>query len=286
MVTTEQAVAAVQAVARVQGLPANAPEVIRDATNVLVRLAPAPVVARVPITLATLRGADWFAEEMRLAASLAEAGAPVAPPTDLADPGPHEHDGLHISLWRWVEHDARRVDPPAAGRSLRELHERVAAYEGRLPTCDRLAEVRRLLASFEETGEIAELRTLAERLEPLDGRPIHGDAHLGNVLWSHEGPLWNDLENACRGPVEFDLACLRFRGSSEGEAAIKAYGEHDEALLDAVMPHLTLFLAAWTLVVVRRTPSPGAHAEARRRVERALAYSREYDRSDAPGEVT
>lgn len=267
--------AAALAVARKVGLPADAPEVLRDLTNVLVRLRPAPVVARVPVTLARLRGGEWFAAEMRLARFLAEAGAPIAPPTDAADPGPHDHDGFHVSLWRWIEQDPERADATAAGRSLRELHSIVAGYREPLPTCDRLEEVRRLLATFEQTDEILELRSFAERLDPLPGRPIHGDSHLRNVLWSVDGPLWGDLENASEGPVEFDLACLRFRASRDGEAAIRAYGEYDEGALEETMPHLTLFLAAWTLVVVERTDEPAAHAEARRRVEQALAYARE-----------
>jgi hypothetical protein len=257
------------------GLPADEPVVVRDLTNVLVHLAPAPVVARVPITLARLRGAEWFDEEMRIARFLAANDAPIAPPADDVDPGPHERDGFHVTLWRWIEHDPARFDPAGAGRALRELHEALGRYGGVLPTCDRLDEVRRLLATFETTDEIDRLRALADQLEPLEGRPLHGDAHLSNVLWSPAGPLWGDLENVCRGPVEYDLACLRFRGLPAAEDAITAYGTHDEPAIDAVMPHLTLFLAAWTLVVVGRTSAPAAQAEARRRVERALSYARE-----------
>jgi Ser/Thr protein kinase RdoA (MazF antagonist) len=274
VVASERAVTAALVVARAQGLPTERAAVVRDLTNVLVHLAPAPVVARVPITLAHLRGGEWFAEELRLAHHLADAGAPIAPPSSDADPGPHECDGFHITLWRWVDHEPSRADPAAAGRALRELHSALAAYEGELPTCDRLDEVRRLLATFEQTEEIVRLRALADRLDPLDGRPIHGDAHLGNVLWTPEGPLWGDLENVCRGPVEYDLACLRLRPSPEVDAAIAAYGDHDDDAIDAVLPQLTLFLAAWTLVVVERTQSTEAHSEAQRRVRRALAYAR------------
>jgi hypothetical protein len=268
------AVDAALAVAREHGLPVERAEVVRDLTNVLVHLAPAPVVARVPLTLARLRGREWFGEEIRLATFLARAAAPIAPPSDIVDPGPHERGGFHVSFWRWVDHDRERLDAAAAGRALRDLHAGLESYDGPLPTCDRLAEVRRLLATFEQTDEIAELAEFAARLEPLDGRPIHGDAHLSNVLSTPDGPLWGDLENVCRGPVEYDLACLRFRPSPDAEAAIAAYGAHDDALIEATMPYLTLFLAAWTHVVVERTPSPEAHAEARRRVERALAYAR------------
>jgi len=269
------AVDAALTVARAHGLPTEHARVIRDLTNVLVHLDPAPVVARVPITLARLRDAGWFETELQLARFLAREGAPIAPPTDDLDPGPHVCDGFSITFWRWIDHDLERADPAAAGRALRELHAVLATYPGELPTCDRLDEVRRLLATFPASADIDELRQFAERLTPVSGRPIHGDAHLQNVLWSPAGPLWGDLENVCRGPVEWDLACLRFRGRVEDEEAISAYGEHSERLVEDVMPHLTLFLAAWTLVVVDRTDRPRAHEEARRRVERALAYARE-----------
>src|SRR5688500_16639544 len=117
MVTTEAAVRAAVGAARRFGLPTAAPHVLRDLTNVLVHLAPAPVVARVPLTLARLRGPEWFAQELRLAAFLAEAGAPVAPPADAVEPGPHEQDGLLVGFWLHVEHDPDRADR-AAGRSL------------------------------------------------------------------------------------------------------------------------------------------------------------------------
>jgi thiamine kinase-like enzyme len=35
---------------------------------------------------------------------------------------------------------------------------------------------------------------------------LHGEPHPGNVLATTNGPLFIDLETACRGPVEFDLA--------------------------------------------------------------------------------
>ena len=263
------AVASAVSAARKHGLRVETPVVVRDLTNVLVHLAPAPVVARVPVTLARLREPDWFAEEVRLAGFLAAEGAPVAPLADEVDPGPHHEGGFAITFWRWVDHDPVRADPVAAGRSLRDLHEALRGYPGELPTCDRLPEVRALL---ERLG-LDELLELANRLEPLDGQPLHGDAHLSNVLWSPDGPLWNDLENACRGPVEYDLACMRFRTLHAAEDAIAAYGSHGD--IDALMPLLSLQLAAWTQLVVERSDDPAHHAEAERRVELALAYARE-----------
>jgi hypothetical protein len=262
------AVAAAVSVARAHGLPVDAPVVVRDLTNVLVHMAPAPVVARVPLTLARLRAPAWFAEEVRLAAFLASRNAPVAPPADDVDPGPHLQDGYAVTFWRWIDHDRSRADPATAGRSLRAVHRALADYPHDLPTCDRLDEVRPLLSAL----GLDELRAFADRLEPLDGRPLHGDAHLANVLWSPDGPLWTDLENACRGPVDYDLACMRFRGLPDAENAIAAYGPHGD--IDAVMPLLALQLAAWTQLVVERSDDPAHHAEGQRRIDRALRYAR------------
>jgi hypothetical protein len=87
---------------------------------------------------------------------------------------------------------------------------------------------------------------------------------------SPDGPLWTDLENACSAPVEYDLACLSWRGQSGTHEALAAYGAHDEGLRDELEPVLALFLAAWTIVVVSRAPTPGGVAEARSRIRRAL----------------
>jgi aminoglycoside phosphotransferase (APT) family kinase protein len=283
MVTTDAAVrAALEAAGRV-GLPKSEPRILRDLTNVLVHLAPAPVVARVPLTLARLRGRDWFAQELELAAFLAAAGAPVAPPAAGVDPGPHEVGGLHVGFWALVQHDPGRADAAAAGRALAEIHALLALYPGRLPACERLDEVARLLdrlrpsnlATAEDLGVLrATHARLATRNLPA-GRPIHGDSHLGNVLLTPAGPLWSDLENACSGPVEWDLACMAYRDAPGTTEAIAAYGEHDPALVEAATPFLALFLAAWTIVVTERSPTQAHIAEARRRIVRATDYARE-----------
>jgi Ser/Thr protein kinase RdoA (MazF antagonist) len=273
MAETERALAALLAVARQLGLPTGDARVVRDLTNLLVHLAPAPVVGRVQLTLSRLRGDAAAVTEVRAAAFLADRGAPVVPPADEVDPGPHRRDGYLVTFWRLVDHDPARADAAAAGRALRDLHHAFAGFDGTLPTCDRLDEIGSLVASFPPSPELGELASFAERLPPLDGPPIHGDAHLRNVLWTPAGPLWGDLENVCRGPVAYDLACLRFRPTPESEAAIAAYGAHRD--VDAMLPYVTLFLAAWTPVVAQRAGTDDARAEARRRIERALAYARE-----------
>jgi hypothetical protein len=83
----------------------------------------------------------------------------------------------------------------------------------------------------------------------------------------------SDLENACSGPVAFDLASLLWRGMPGSDEAVAAYGDHQPALVEAAEPALTQCLAAWTLVVADGVGTESGTAEARGRVERALAYA-------------
>jgi Phosphotransferase enzyme family len=275
---TARAVDAALSLARGEGLRVDDPVVLRDLTNVLVRLDPSPVVARVPQTLSRLRGREWFELEVRAVSWLAKAGAPVAPPAAELDPGPHERDGFLVSFWQVVDHDANRFDAAEGGRALRALHAALANYPEELPSFDRLDEIGRLLdllrpsvlISQEEIDGLQSVRALLVPRPPVLLRPIHGDAHVGNVLWTPEGPRWTDFENLCAGPVEYDLACSSWRGRTQDAAALEAYGPHDERLRKLMEPYVALFLAPWTLTIVERHPSPGGVEEARRRVTRAL----------------
>jgi Phosphotransferase enzyme family len=275
---TARAVAAAVAVARGHGLRVDEPVVLRDLTNVLVRLDPSPVVARVPRTLSRLRGRDWFALEVRAVSWLAQAGSPVAPPAAAIDPGPHEQDGFLVSFWEFVDHDEGRFDAAEGGRALCELHAALESYPEELPAFHRLDEIGRLLdllrpshlVSQEEIEGMRAVHALLaiEPLPPL--RPVHGDAHLRNLLWTPNGPRWTDFENLCSGPVEYDLACISWRGRPGDAGALEAYGPHDEGLRTLMEPYVALFLAPWTLTIVERRPTPGGIDEARRRVRRAL----------------
>lgn len=256
---SERAVACAVAVAAAHGLSCRQPVVLRDLTNVVVHLAPAPVVARVPITLGRLRGREWEEEVVALATFLAQAGAPVVAPSRELPPGPHERDGFVVSFWEHVDHDAERFDPAEAGRSLRRLHDSLATYPRRLPRFERLAEIERVVEGLRSV-DAPILREAHERLTargPLVDavlRPVHGDVHFRNVLWSPDGPRWNDLENACLGPVEYDLAGIAWRGDEGTDEALAAYGAHNAERVELVTPYLALFLAAWTLDLAERHP--------------------------------
>jgi hypothetical protein len=111
---------------------------------VLVHLWPAPVVARVTSGAAGVDPAD-VERELTVARHAARAGAPVVQPTDLLPPGPYRRDGHTLVFWRYLERTGE-LDPAAAGRGLRAIHDSLVDYEGELPRGGRAAEVRAMLA--------------------------------------------------------------------------------------------------------------------------------------------
>ncbi|MBE2320866.1 phosphotransferase [Solirubrobacter sp. CPCC 204708] len=203
------------AVARAHGLRVEEPVILRDQLNVLVHLRPAPVVARVAGTIAAVRpGPAWQARELSVAGHLARAGAPVVAPSGELPPGPHEHEGRVLSFWRYAP--PAEVDAARAGEALAHCHEALRSYRGSLPLLGTVTEAEALLARLAAEERIAPdaatalllrfqelIPVLSELRSPV--QPLHGDAHLGNVLG---GPLWNDWEDTCLGPVGWDAACL------------------------------------------------------------------------------
>jgi phosphotransferase family enzyme len=202
---------------------------------VLVHLRPAPVVARVMTATAALHGdvRGWLAREVAVGEFLGAAGAPVAPPSDLVPPGPHSRDDLWITFWRYVEHDPDRgLDPVEAGRSLRELHAALATYPGSAPPfTEAFLDIARL------TGGPAPVVPATS----LPAQVLHGDASIGNLLLTTDGPLWSDLEDTCTGPVEWDLAGLvasaRVRGHDERFVAGLVSGHGGDLLESFVVAH-------------------------------------------------
>ena len=264
------------AVGRELGLRVDEARELGSWSNHVVHLAPSPVVARIATLTSRIRpGGDWLDDELAVCAWLADRGAPVLPPTDACDPGPHEWNGYRMTLWPYV--DPVEPEPAEAGAELRELHELLVEYPRSLRSWDPLPEVEAIAAYLERAGaagDAAALRELgaAAAVPPVHERPIHGDAHLGNVL----GPrLWGDWEDVCRGPVEWDVATLQAAGRVFGDsdsaraAAVAAYGEHDEALVEELLPLRILFVTAWGAV--------GAldHTQRRERLDRRLAWLRD-----------
>ena len=247
------AVRAAEQVAQAHGITVTNAEVIADGSNLLVHLKPAPLLARVATTTALLRRpvSAWLGRDVSVAAYLHAQGAPVAPPSDLLPPGPHQYDGYTMSFWQFVEHDRNVVIATTeAGPMLRDLHETLRGYKpadasGELPLLEIFNEITRWMKFLESRralsgGELIQLREahwrLAETLR-YGGRsiqPIHGDAHRKNLLKTPKGWVWTDFEDACAGaaPTGSDRLSTRIRvcartvrtRSSTGTSPTRRYG--------------------------------------------------------------
>jgi hypothetical protein len=208
---TQQATRAAIATASMLGLTARDAAVLHNSNKLTLRLRPCDVLARV--APAAHQGAQF---EVDVAQRLAEVGSPVAA---LESPEVFVRDDYVVTLWTYYEPVTTQAIPDAeyAG-ALERLHAGMRRVG--LPTphfTDRVQEARALVADRARTPELsdADRAFLAGTLDRMrravgeSGRPeqlLHGEPHPGNLLSTRTGPLFNDFETCCRGPVEFDLA--------------------------------------------------------------------------------
>jgi Phosphotransferase enzyme family len=257
---TESAVAAAVAAARAQGVRCNEPIVLRDAWHVLVHLAPFPIVARASTSLDWPGGPseDDVVRELEVASHAARRGAPVVPPADELDPGPHRQDGHVVAFWHYIE-PSGELDAAAAGRGLRTIHDALADYDSALPEPAHPADVHEMLDSLDSSPDVELLREVMSRRPEPGGQALHGDAHLWNCLATADRPPWHDFETACRGPREYDLAALTLHDLTHGDPpsreALAAYGEHDPELLEALVPVYAAWVFTSMLTALPRRPA-------------------------------
>ena len=216
------------------GFSARDPVVLQDTNNHVVWLRPHPVVAKVG-TMA--HSAEVLRREHELCRFIAEHGGPVAAPTRGIEPICHAATGYTVTLWEQLEPEPdRELDAVAVGESLRLLHAHLArstvelpSYRWGLSRAEAVLNDDAAMRHLDDEG-IAVLRGAFELLtDGLDAeaRPqqtLHGEPHTGNLLLTAQGPRWVDLEAACVGPLEWDLASLP-------SAATVAFDDLDHDLL-------------------------------------------------------
>jgi len=270
------ALAAAQAVARKHGVACDEAVRIGAGSNVLVHLKPAPVVARVMTATAVLHddAERWLAREVAVAAFVAERSDLVVAPADILPPGPHVQDGLWMTLWKFVPHDAQAPapEPRQLGRSLRSLHAVLADFQGDLaPLSETRDWLERLLDELRRSPlltqqDIQWLRCELDALTPavfessLPAQALHGDASMSNLLRTESGPVWIDLEDVCAGPVAWDIAGLVTSARARGQSAkfieelLAAYGEPGVEDLGTFLEAHALYEVVWQAFEARRRP--------------------------------
>jgi len=261
-VVTEAALQAARVLAARSGLSASGAVVVHAGSNVVVHLAPAPVVVRVMTGTAALHAdpAAWLEREVSVCTHLTRLGAEVVPPSGELPPGPHHVDGLWMTCWEHVAVDRGAATPPPEelGRALRELHAALAQVPIELEPVaavrDELAGLLDRLDDPRADGWRAQLATLPPDALGTPGRaqPVHGDASLSNLLTTPDGRrLWADFEDVRRGPVEADVAGLVDAARNRGlgfryeEALVSAYGTVDAGVFGAQLQLHALYGAVW-----------------------------------------
>jgi len=213
----------------------------------------------------------------------------VVPPTDILPPGPHVQDGLWMTLWKFVPHDAQAPpsEPRQLGRSLRRLHAVLADFPGDLaPLSETRDWLERLLDELRPSPSLTKqdidwLRFELDALTPsvfessLPAQALHGDVSMSNLLRTEGGPAWIDLEDVCAGPVAWDVSGLVSSARARGQNAkfieelLAAYGDPGVEDLDAFLEAHALYEVVWQAFEARRRP------RAMKRAAASLALWRE-----------
>jgi Ser/Thr protein kinase RdoA (MazF antagonist) len=243
-----RAVAAAIAAASELGAVVEHAVVLQASNRFTVRLLPVDVVARVAHP-----SHDAMQLEVDLAARLADTGSPVAALDARFPARVQERDGFAISFWTYHEPlDARALAAADYADALLRLHQGMQQVDLVTPHfLDRVRAAATIVRARERTPALGaadrDLLTstfstvtdaIAER--GVVEQVLHGEPHPGNVLDTEAGPLFIDLETACRGPVEFDLAHVP-------EAVGAHYPNADQTLLGQCRILVLAMVAAWRL---------------------------------------
>jgi Ser/Thr protein kinase RdoA (MazF antagonist) len=92
---------------------------------------------------------------------------------------------------------------------------------------------------------------------------LHGDCHAGNILWTHEGPHFVDLDDARTGPAVQDLwmllagdretASRQLRALLEGYEQFHAFNREELGLIEPLRTLRLIHYSAW---LARRWEDP------------------------------
>jgi hypothetical protein len=210
------------------GIASDDPRVLKDGSNLLVHLRPAPVVVRVATFTGRIRRdpMPYLEREVRLVTALVDAGAAVAPPSPLLPAGPHVLDGWAMTAWAYVDHVAGATpDAATAYAALDALHDALRQIDADgidigLPLLGPALADLDLALAFAVEHDLLSAADAADRRVRRDGladallaaavdrQPLHGDAFPQNSLVTANGVVWIDFEDCCLGPAAWDHAVL------------------------------------------------------------------------------
>jgi Ser/Thr protein kinase RdoA (MazF antagonist) len=185
-------------------------------------------VSESPVVLKFYRAGRWsdaqILEEHAFAIELAAAEIPVVAPLRLGDATLRHCGEFRVAAFAMQPGAAPDLDQPGARELLGRTLGRIHAIGGLRPfgvrpsmRGERLGARARLvvLASGQLPEHMREryARVSVELLAKIDAAGmaewrqirLHGDCHLGNILWQAQGPVFVDLDDCLNGPAIQDL---------------------------------------------------------------------------------
>lgn len=223
-------------------------------------------------------------EEHGFARHAAELEIPVVAPRVHEDRTLHEHGGFRFAVFPWQPGRTPEItsgdDFRVLGRYLGRLHLLGAAERFRHRPALTVAEfgeasiARLRAASFLPEDVVAPFCTEAENLLPLLHTAfdavgpvrrlrLHGDFHLGNILWSETGPFLVDFDDCVSGPAVQDFWMLLSGSQPEIEAQLsyllagyREFTAFDPAELSLIEVLRTLRLLRYNAWIAARWDDP------------------------------
>lgn len=276
--------AAIEAVSA-HGITPDRCDILQDGNTLVLRLTETLVARVVQDREGPRQGTDWFARENAMALHLTGNGAPVIPLHPELPAGPHEHLGYPMNFWEFVTRIDAEPDPTEIGRTLRQCHEILRDFSEPLPPLGILSETVAILDD-RPPGSVRELfptdthRMLRDRitysldvLGSVPAQPLHGDAHMGNLMNTTRGLLLTDWEDAFSGPVEWDVASLIWNAQilDEDHATVRtildAYGSVNESVLQQSMIARAAVITVWYPILY-----PDPNADRRDKLKRRIEW--------------
>jgi Ser/Thr protein kinase RdoA (MazF antagonist) len=202
-----------------------------------------------------------IAEEHSFTAELAEAEMAVAAPVNVDGTTLFRFQGFRFAVFPWLRGRAPELDAPESrvllGRALARLHRigAVRPFRSRLKlSIDRLGFDARdqvldsgLFPANMEESYLRATDALLERIVrvfdevgPTRQIRLHGDCHLGNLLWNEHGPLFVDLDDCMTGPAIQDLWMLLSGPADEQQRQWRELSEGYEQFAMLEYPELRL----------------------------------------------
>ncbi len=282
MPSTDLPIRAATETAIAHGIPPDRCDILQNGSTLVLRLTETLVARVVQDVDGPRQGTEWFARENAIAQHLTEHGAPVIPLHADMPPGPHVHLGYPINFWQFVTRIDAEPDSCEIGRTMRQCHDIMCSFTEPLPKLGILTESRAILKGRElfsqDTQQLlrGHLTNSIEVLSHYPHQPLHGDAHLGNLMNTTRGLLWTDWEDTFSGPIEWDVASIIWNAQilDEDHATVQgicdaycaAGGTIDERALHHSLIARAAVMTAWYPILY---PNPNAERQAKlqRRIE-------------------